>query len=219
MDREGDFFELFNEQRTNCQDIELLVRASHNRKTVGNEKLFDMVKNTPVMGTAKIQISRQSKQKKKGKQKARKKRDAREADVSIRFKKVEIKAPYPHENKKPLELYVINVFEEEASEEVEALDWYLLTTIPITSIEIAEECIKYYRLRWRIEDWHRVLKSGCKTEKLGHGTAERLKRVIAVNLVIAWKIMLMTLLGREAPELPGEILFSEIEIEVLKSFA
>ncbi|ETR68214.1 MAG: transposase [Candidatus Magnetoglobus multicellularis str. Araruama] len=219
MDREGDFFELFDEHRTNCQDVELLVRASHNRKTKDNEKLFDAVKNTPVQGKAKIEISRQSQQKKKGKQKARNKREAREAEVSIRFTKVEIKAPYPYENKDPLEIYVVNVCEENPSKEVEGIDWYLLTTMTIKTIEDAEECVKYYRLRWRIEDLHRVVKSGCKVEELGNQTAERLKRVIAINLVIAWKIMLMTLLGREAPELPGEILFSEIEIEVLKAFA
>lgn len=219
MDREGDCFELFDEHRTNCQDVELLVRASHNRKTMDNEKLFDAVKNTPVQGKAKIEISRQSQQKKKGKQKARNKREAREAEVSIRFTKVEIKAPYPYENKDPLEIYVVNVCEENPSKEVEGIDWYLLTTMTIKTIEDAEECVKYYRLRWRIEDWHRVVKSGCKVEELGNQTAERLKRVIAINLVIAWKIMLMTLLGREAPELPGEILFSEIEIEVLKAFA
>ena len=38
-------------------------------------------------------------------------------------------------------------------------------------------------------------------------------------LVIAWRIMLMTLLGRETPELPVEVLFSDLEIEVLKAYA
>ena len=48
MDRKGDFFELFDEQRLNCPEIDLLVRANHNRKTVDNEKLFDSVKNSPI---------------------------------------------------------------------------------------------------------------------------------------------------------------------------
>ena len=100
-----------------------------------------------------------------------------------------------------------------------ALEWFLLTTIAVTDNQIAEECIRWYRLRWRIEDWHRVLKSGCGTEKLAYRTAERLKRGIAINMVIAWRIMLMTLLGRECPELPAEVLFSDIEIEVLGALA
>ena len=99
------------------------------------------------------------------------------------------------------------------------LEWFLLTTIAVTSNRIAEDCIRWYRLRWRIEDWHRVLKSGCGTEKLAYRTAERLKRGIAINMVIGWRIMLMTLLGRECPELPAEVLFSDTEIAVLNVYA
>ena len=79
--------------------------------------------------------------------------------------------------------------------------------------------MKWYCLRWRIEDWHRVLKSGCKVESLAHRTAERQKRAVGINMVIAWRIMLMTLLGREVPELPPEVMFSDIEIKVLKAYA
>ena len=54
---------------------------------------------------------------------------------------------------------------------------------------------------------------------MAYKTAERLRRGIAINLVIAWRIMLMTLLGREAPELPAEVLFSDLELEVLNAYA
>ena len=64
-----------------------------------------------------------------------------------------------------------------------------------------------------------MLKSGCNIEKLQHKTAERLKRTIAINLVIAWRIMLLTVLGRECPQLPAEVLFSDIEVEVLNALA
>ena len=87
---------------------------------------------------------------------------------------------------------------------MEAIEWFLLTTMKIESVEDAERCLRWYCLRWRIEDWHRVFKSGCRIEDAAHKTAERLKRAIAINLVIAWRIMLMTLLGRETPELPAE---------------
>jgi hypothetical protein len=87
------------------------------------------------------------------------------------------------------------------------------------SVDDVLNCVKWYCLRWRIEDWHRVLKSGCKVEELANKTAERLKRAVAINQVIAWRIMLMTLLGRETPELPAEVLFSDLEIEVLTAHA
>jgi hypothetical protein len=44
-------------------------------------------------------------------------------------------------------------------------------------------------------------------------------RAIAFNLIIAWRIMLLTLLGRQAPELPADVLFSDLEIEVLQAYA
>ena len=64
-----------------------------------------------------------------------------------------------------------------------------------------------------------VLKSGCRIEDLAHHSADRLRRAIAINLVIAWRIMLMTLLGRETPELPAEVLFADIEIRTLHAWA
>ncbi|MCG5496009.1 hypothetical protein [Ectothiorhodospira variabilis] len=71
----------------------------------------------------------------------------------------------------------------------------------------------------RIEDWHRVLKSGCKIGELGHHSVERLERAIAICMVIARRVTLMTLLGREGPELPAELLCSDTELRVLGDYA
>ena len=118
-----------------------------------------------------------------------------------------------------MRLWCVHVREDSPPEGAKALEWFLLTTIAIPSPEHAEQMLTWYGLRWRIEDWHRVLKSGCRVERLGHDRIERLERAIAIRLVIAWRIMLMTLLGRETPELPAEALFSELEITVLGAFA
>ena len=77
----------------------------------------------------------------------------------------------------------------------------------------------HFFFHWRIEDWHRVLKSGCSIDELGHQSVERLERAIAVRMVIAWRVMLMTLLGRDVPELPAELLFSKAELRLLGDFA
>jgi len=116
-------------------------------------------------------------------------------------------------------MWIIHVKEEHPPQNMDRLEWFLLTTIQIKSDTVALDCIKWYCLRWRIEDWHRVLKSGCGVEKLAHKTANRLRRAIAINLVIAWRITLMALLGREIPELPPDVLFTDIEIEMLKAYA
>jgi hypothetical protein len=132
---------------------------------------------------------------------------------------VRLAPPSYHNDKDPVDLWVIHAREENPPKGVEPVEWYLLTTIEIDTPEKAIECLRWYCLRWRIEDWHRVLKTGCRIENLAHETAERLRRSIAINMVIAWRIMLLTLLGREAPKLPAEVLFSDIELEVLKAYA
>ena len=219
MDREADFFELFDEQRCNCSNVEVLVRAKHDRNTSGECKLFESARQSPVQAQLTIQVPRQSARSKKSKQKAKPKRKARNAEVSLRYTQVELNPPRYYKDKDPITLTIICVVEDNPPANVKPLEWFLLTTIDVTSSDDAICCVKWYCLRWRIEDWHRVLKSGCKIEDLAHETAERLKRAIAINMVIAWRIMLMTLLGRETPELPPEVLFSDLEIKVLTALA
>ena len=217
MDREADFYELFCEPRH--PQVELLVRAKHNRRLDGEYKLFETLRRSEVRATLNIRIPRQSARPKLSKQKARPHRPERTAQVLLRYQEVELPPPSEHKDKAPVKLWVVHLREETPPAGETPLEWFLLTTMAVTGNRIAEQCIRWYRLRWRIEDWHRVLKSGCGTEKLAYRTAERLRRGIAINMVIAWRIMLMTLLGRECPELPAEVLFSDIEIEVLSAHA
>ncbi len=218
-DREADFFELFDHHRVNSPNVELLIRAKYNRQTNEGKKLFDLVRQSPVQASMSIKVPRKSARPKKSKQKARPKQESRTAKISVRYTKAELKPPQGHKVNHSIPMWIIHVSENKAPDGATPLEWYLLTTIELNEVDDALDCIKWYRLRWRIEDWHRVLKSGCKVEELAHETAERLKRAIAINLVIAWRIMLMTLLGREVPDLPPDVLFTDLEIEVLKAYA
>jgi hypothetical protein len=218
MDREADFFELFDEQRQSGR-VDLLVRAKHDRATGEDVNLFEFIRQSPVQGQLRIHVPRQSARAKKSKQKARPGHQERAANVDLRYRQIELRPPSHLPGKKALKLTVVHVLEASAPPDTQPLEWFLLTTCEITTAEQAQECLRWYCLRWRIEDWHRVLKSGCRIEALQHKTAERLKRAIAINLVIAWRIMLMTLLGRECPDLPAEVLFSDAEIEVLQAYA
>ncbi len=218
-DREADFFEMFDDQRINSHRVELLVRAKYNRKTTGGNKLFETVRESQIKTELKIKVLRQSARAKKSKQKARPKQLARTAEVVVRYEKVEIAPPIDYKSVDSIPIWIVHLKEEAPPVGTKPLEWFLLTTIDIKTTKNALKCIEWYCLRWRIEDWHRVLKSGCRVEKIAHKTAERLKRAIAINLVIAWRIMLMTLMGREVPELPSDVLFSDLEIEVLKAYA
>ena len=161
------------------------------------------------------------------KKQARPKRPGRFADLEVRYQRVQLRPPSYHSDKASIDLWVIHAVEAAPPQGCDAVEWFLLTTIPIDSPEDAVECLRWYcfgarvesALRWRIEDWHRVLKSGCRVEQVTHRTAERIRRTIAINMVVAWRIMLMTLMGREAPDLPPDVLFSDIELRVLRTYA
>ena len=218
-DREADFFEMFDEQRRHS-GVALLVRARYNRN-VNEEpfKLFAAAREGAVLSRVSVHIPRQSARPKRSKQKARPARPGRMAELVVRSAAVELCPARYHADKEPISLWVVHAIEENPPEGSKPIEWFLLTTIEIAAAEDAEQCLRWYCLRWRIEDWHRVLKSGCKIEDLGHESAQRLRRAIAIRLVIAWRIMLMTLLGREAPELPADVLFSDIELRTLKAYA
>jgi hypothetical protein len=219
MDREADFFELFDEQRRHPR-VDLLVRAKHDRTlTPPPGKLFAAVRQAPIQTHVRVQIPRQSARPKRSKQQARPQRAARPAELAVRYQAVQLRPPPYHQDKPPIPLWVVHAREEHPPPGTERVEWVLLTTLAIASPADAVQCLRWYCLRWRIEDWHRVLKSGCRIEEIAHKTVERLRRAIAINVVIAWRIMLMTLLGRETPELPAEVLFADLELRVLQAYA
>ncbi len=184
---------MFDEQRQNS-GVDLLVRASHNRKIKQEPfKLFAAVRETQVQGRVRVPIPKESARPKKSKQKVRKARPARLADCAIRILHLELPAPAHHCSKEPVKICVVHALEENPPSETDPVEWFLMTTMKVSSCTDAEQCLRWYTLRWRIEDWHRVLKSGCRIDDLANETAERLRRAIAINLVIAWRIMLMTL--------------------------
>ena len=224
MDREADFLDLFVEHRTHAANVELLVRAKVNRvlgkdtNAEGDQavrRLFDEVRNAPVRGACTVEVSRQSARVKASKQPCKPKRPARLAETTLRYEPVALPCP----GAEPVALWMVHAREERPPPDAEALEWFLLTTVPVRSAADAKRILQCYALRWRIEDYFRILKSGCKVEELQHHSAERLERAIAIKMVVGWRIQLMVRLGREVPELPAEVLFSDIELRVLATFA
>lgn len=220
LDREADFYELFAEQQRTPQ-VELVVRARYDRRLPDEPgRLFDTVRATQPCARLALDVTRQSARVKSSKRQARIGRQARTAQLTLRYRRVGIvqNPRRPHAQTR-LPVTVVHAVEHAPPSGEKPIEWFVLTTLAVDSAEQAAEILRWYGLRWRIEDWHRVLKSGCKIDELGHHSAERLERAIAIRMVIAWRVMLMTLLGREAPELPPELLFSDLELRVLGDFA
>ena len=217
LDREGDFAALFAEQRR-LAGVDVLVRAKHNRAQGADQpKLFEEIRAQAAQGRVEIQVQRSSARRGSGRQKAKPLRAARTAQAELRWQTVELPAAGRREG--PLQLQLVHVWERSAPAGVEALEWFLLTSLPVASQAAAERVLEWYRLRWRIEDWHRILKSGCKVEYLGHRTGERIERAVTIKAVIAWRLAALTLLGRETPELPATVFFTQIQLRVLRHFA
>lgn len=217
MDREADFFELFDAQRRTGR-VDVLVRARHNRRLgEGVEKLFATLRNAPAEGHVEIEIARVSARPKASRKQARPARSARMARAEVHYHKLTL--PSTIEGLAPVTLWGVHVRETPPPKGEKPLEWFLLTSVRIDCLKGARATIGHYLRRWRVEDFFRVLKSGCRAEHLGFHSAERLQRALTIQAVIAWRLMLMTLLGREVPECDAELLFSDIELRFLTDYA
>ena len=124
---------------------------------MGENKLFEEVMQSPIQSPDNHKDSRQSARVKKKSQKARSKRAARIAEVTVRYIRTELKPP-PLFSRNASDISLdYSRSRRESPCGAQAVEWFLLTTIDIQSRDDALDCITWYCLRWRIEDWHRVL--------------------------------------------------------------
>ncbi len=218
MDREADIYELFEVACDNRKTAPVVIRAQHDRSLENTDlKLFEYLRRSPTAFTAEINVPPQRGRERKGDEPGRPYLPARIAKLKVSYEKVTIAPPKTPllKDHAPLTMHAVCAIEVNPPAGAEPIKWFLLTTLEIESPEDALECIKYYKCRWRIEEFHRVLKSACKVEAHKHDSAEKLKIVIAVDMVVAWRIMLLTLLGRECPEMPADIVFDKHELLVM----
>ena len=91
------------------------------------------------------------------------------------------------------------------------VEWLLLTNLPVETPEQALEKLQWYLCRWQIEVFFRILKSGCRIEKLQLEKIERLEPALAFYMIVAWRVLFLTMLGRECPEMPCDAVFDTAE--------
>ena len=120
-----------------------------------------------------------------------------------------------HERYPPLMLTVINAQERDVPEGSEGLDWKLITDLPIRSRADAIEKLDWYALRWKIEVFHKIMKSGCKAEESKLRTAERLVNLIATFCIMSWRIFWMTMLNRSAERVSPKFALTPLEVVLL----
>jgi hypothetical protein len=124
--------------------------------------------------------------------------------------------PFAKRNRFPsLVLTVIHAVERGTPKGREPIDWKLLTNLSVASRQDAIEKLNWYALRWKIEVFHKILKSGCKVEESRLRTAERLANLIATCCILAWRIFWMTMIGRFHPEADLAVALTQTEMHVL----
>ena len=218
-DREADCFELFDAQRR-CPRVELLVRARHDRVLGARQpKLFATMSGGAPDGRIDVEIDGLTVRPKSSKKKARPSRRKRLANCELRFRRVTLPATETMEGAEPVTVSAVHIVETTPPEDEDPVQWFLLTTLKLGTAKEAAEIVGFYLQRWRIEDFFRVLKSGCRIEFLLFRTAERLQRAITINAVIAWRIMVMTLLGRQVPDCEPQLMFADHELDFLRDYA
>ena len=104
-----------------------------------------------------------------------------------------------------LTLTVIHAVERGTPRGREKIAWKLLTNLPVKSLKAAMEKLNWYALRWKIEVFHKILKSGCKAEESKLRSSERLANLIAIFCIIGWRVFWLTMLHRAEPDLPPAI--------------
>jgi hypothetical protein len=205
-DRESDIYDLLSSPRTENQH--LLIRFVQNRRVNDNEhkRMKEALAAAGTTGALQIKVARKKSQ------------ESRIATVTVKYVKLEIRPPKNRKTStenQPVTMTAIRIKEEAPPKGITGIEWFLLTTVPVNSIEDVKQCAKYYTYRWLIERYHYILKSGCQVEELQLETAARLMNAIATYCTVGWRIFFSTYLARNDPEADARTILSQDELEVL----
>lgn len=206
-DSESDIFEFFN--HASELETDLLVRAGQNRCVCEPEvgHLWSLLDKQPIAGQLAVHVNKRQNQ------------PARDTTVSVRYMSLSLKPPqHLRATMGPIALYGILVQEIETSSDVEPICWLLLTTVPVCTFDEAAERIEWYCLRWQIEILHKILKSGCHIEDAQLDSDTRLKPLIALYTIIAWRLFWLTFLTRTDPDTPASAMLAPHELQALYWF-
>jgi len=200
-DRESDIYELFVEaQARQGAKAHLLIRALHDRKVLEGGKLWQEVEKAPVLGEVEFDVPKSDGE------------PSRHIVQTLQAARLKLKAPYRPDKKMPdVDVTVILAREKNPPAGTDPAEWMLLGTMPVETFEEAAEKLQWYLCRWQIEIFFRILKSGCQIQKLQLEHVDRLKPAIALYMIIAWRVLHLTMLGRKCPNLPCDVIFDAQE--------
>jgi hypothetical protein len=180
-DRAADIYEVLLDSQE--KGFGFVIRAAQNRKLAGSEnKLFDLARQASSLGSFELFLRNRPEQ------------PARTARLQVSTTPVII---CPSRRKKDwgkfknIACSVVRVWEEQAPEKQQTIEWFLLCDQKITTFAQAINCALQYSCRWLIEDYHKALKTGLGAEKLQLESANRLFAAIAIMSIVALRLIAM----------------------------
>lgn len=173
--------------------------AEHMSRNVMYRKVYDEVQKSPLRYKKTIELSQTPK------------RIARQAELEVRAMPVTLRHPKNRRDFPDVSLQIVHVKEINGPGDGTDIEWYLLTSLPVDTFEDIERVIDYYRTRWIIEVYFRILKTGCRVEEIQLETMARVKSCLAFYQIIAWRVLSLTHLNRTCPSLPCTAVFTDSE--------
>jgi hypothetical protein len=206
-DRGADMFPFF--QACQATRTHFLVRAAQNRRVQGNddELMYSLTRTRAFSSQASRPFEVP----------ARHGHQARSTQLQLAFGQMTLLPPRnePRASKDPVTVWVIRVWEEQAPEGVEPLEWILLTSVPTTTLEQAWERVDWYRCRWSVEDYHQCLKSGCRIEERQLQSVDGLIRLLGLLSPLAVRLVQIRGLARSQPERPAHEVLEPLLLAVV----
>lgn len=201
-DRESDIYELFSE----CESLgtRFVFRTCVDRRSGdGQHTVAETMQQQSIKAVHRIEV-RDNKSK------------PSTAVLDLKYHRLLVCPPIGKEKRyADLTLTVIHATERGKPRDRDPIDWKLITNLPVTSKAAAIEKLDWYALRWKIETFHKILKSGCRAEESKLRTAERLTNLIAIMCILAWRVLWLCMVNRVSPDLPARLVFTDTEITIL----
>lgn len=193
-----------------CQDR--AVRREANVEENGAKCLFEAASAAPVRATYEVAVRGREPLVNCETRGRRQARESRQAPVEVRACSVTLRAPPRPDRKLPdVTVNIVLVREVQPPAGEEPIEWLLLTSLPIVTADEVLRVIRCYCLRWTIELFFRVLKQGCRVESRRFECLDRVTRFLAVAMIVAWRTLYVTRLGRDFPDLNCEVVFPPSE--------
>jgi transposase-like protein/transposase Tn5 family protein len=219
-DSEADIYELLVEGTSRSQGAAWIVRAYIDRALevekgevqATHRHLREKLLAQPVLFTKTIKVRARKAKLSCDRHLRRQPRQSRQAEMEVRAGQVILRPP-PRQGQKlpPLTVNVVLVREINPPNGDTPVEWLLLTSLPVESIEQVREVIECYCVRWMIEVFFRTLKSGCRVEERRFETMDRQLRCLAVYLIVAWRTLYVCRLGQAFPDISCEAIFEPAE--------